>query len=173
MDSSLRARPDLPCAACRTLHRKCSHDCLLAPYFPSDEAEKFASVHRVFGASNVIKLLLVSGLNSYSVDSWILFKVLDWGAHWVLFSSYLDSSMKSNLVSPPIVSHTLYICSNPWRFFHFIPREMSWWIFDLFAQKSKKIYQEIFLPGFIWVYYWLYACWFYAVWRGSNERSFF
>ncbi|XP_010925960.1 LOB domain-containing protein 25-like [Elaeis guineensis] len=59
MDSSVRARPDLPCAGCRTLHRKCSHNCMLAPYFPSDEPEKFASVHKVFGASNVIKLLLM------------------------------------------------------------------------------------------------------------------
>nr|XP_010915987.1 LOB domain-containing protein 11 [Elaeis guineensis] len=57
MDSRVRARPELPCAACRTLHRKCSYGCMLAPYFPADEPEKFASVHKVFGASNVIKML--------------------------------------------------------------------------------------------------------------------
>ncbi|RWW02096.1 hypothetical protein GW17_00034829 [Ensete ventricosum] len=50
---------DLPCAACRTLHRKCDHGCLLAPYFPADESDKFASVHKVFGASNVVKMLRV------------------------------------------------------------------------------------------------------------------
>nr|CAD1843439.1 unnamed protein product [Ananas comosus var. bracteatus] len=61
MDSEFgaRAKAELPCAACRTLHRKCSPDCLLAPYFPADEPEKFASVHKVFGASNVIKMLQV------------------------------------------------------------------------------------------------------------------
>ncbi|KAK1301779.1 LOB domain-containing protein 4 [Acorus calamus] len=53
----LRAKIDQPCAACRMLHRKCADDCLLAPYFPANEPEKFAGVHRVFGASNVIKML--------------------------------------------------------------------------------------------------------------------
>ncbi|XP_072980376.1 LOB domain-containing protein 4-like [Typha angustifolia] len=59
MDSAVWAspKPELPCAACRTLHRKCSRDCTLALYFPAGEPEKFASVHKVFGASNVIKML--------------------------------------------------------------------------------------------------------------------
>ncbi|KAK1286524.1 LOB domain-containing protein 4 [Acorus calamus] len=48
---------DRPCAACRMLHRKCVEECLLAPYFPANEPEKFAGVHKVFGASNVIKML--------------------------------------------------------------------------------------------------------------------
>ncbi|XP_010912388.1 LOB domain-containing protein 24 [Elaeis guineensis] len=58
MDSQARAiaKPD-PCAACRLLHRKCSPDCMLAPYFPTDHPEKFGVVHKVFGASNVIKML--------------------------------------------------------------------------------------------------------------------
>ncbi|KAJ0963296.1 hypothetical protein J5N97_028418 [Dioscorea zingiberensis] len=46
-----------PCAACKLLRRRCSHDCLFAPYFPADQPHKFASVHKVFGASNVSKLL--------------------------------------------------------------------------------------------------------------------
>lgn len=49
----------LPCAACRMLRRKCETSCLLAPYFPGDEVEKFAGVHKVFGASNVIKMIQV------------------------------------------------------------------------------------------------------------------
>ncbi|KAG5546859.1 hypothetical protein RHGRI_018881 [Rhododendron griersonianum] len=46
-----------PCAACKLLRRRCAHDCVFAPYFPADEPQKFASVHKVFGASNVNKML--------------------------------------------------------------------------------------------------------------------
>ncbi|CAL1408739.1 unnamed protein product [Linum trigynum] len=46
-----------PCAACKFLRRKCTPECVFAPYFPPDQPAKFASVHRVFGASNVAKLL--------------------------------------------------------------------------------------------------------------------
>ncbi|XP_044479824.1 LOB domain-containing protein 4-like [Mangifera indica] len=45
-----------PCAACKLLRRRCA-DCVFAPYFPADEPQKFASVHKVFGASNVNKML--------------------------------------------------------------------------------------------------------------------
>lgn len=48
-----------PCAACKLLRRRCAQDCLFAPYFPADEPHKFASVHKVFGASNVNKMLQV------------------------------------------------------------------------------------------------------------------
>ncbi|KAK6934805.1 Lateral organ boundaries, LOB [Dillenia turbinata] len=46
-----------PCAACKLLRRRCAQNCIFAPYFPADEPQKFASVHRVFGASNVNKML--------------------------------------------------------------------------------------------------------------------
>ncbi|KAK9139001.1 hypothetical protein Sjap_009595 [Stephania japonica] len=46
-----------PCAACKFLRRKCQPDCVFAPYFPPDQPQKFANVHKVFGASNVTKLL--------------------------------------------------------------------------------------------------------------------
>ncbi|GFZ12636.1 LOB domain-containing protein 4 [Actinidia rufa] len=46
-----------PCAACKLLRRRCAEDCVFAPYFPADEPQKFASVHKVFGASNVNKML--------------------------------------------------------------------------------------------------------------------
>ncbi|KAK4768441.1 hypothetical protein SAY87_003582 [Trapa incisa] len=46
-----------PCAACKFLRRKCQPDCIFAPYFPPEEPQKFASVHKIFGASNVSKLL--------------------------------------------------------------------------------------------------------------------
>ncbi|KAI3904061.1 hypothetical protein MKW92_021645 [Papaver armeniacum] len=46
-----------PCAACKFLRRKCTQECVFAPYFPPDQPQKFANVHKVFGASNVAKLL--------------------------------------------------------------------------------------------------------------------
>ncbi|KAE8697140.1 LOB domain-containing protein 6 [Hibiscus syriacus] len=46
-----------PCAACKFLRRKCMPDCVFAPYFPPEEPQKFVNVHKVFGASNVSKLL--------------------------------------------------------------------------------------------------------------------
>uniref|UniRef100_A0A0E0R351 LOB domain-containing protein n=1 Tax=Oryza rufipogon TaxID=4529 RepID=A0A0E0R351_ORYRU len=40
------------------LRRRCTSECVFAPYFPAEEAQRFAMVHRVFGASNVSKMLL-------------------------------------------------------------------------------------------------------------------
>ncbi|KAI3985542.1 hypothetical protein MKX01_026035 [Papaver californicum] len=46
-----------PCAACKILRRRCVEKCVLAPYFPPTEPLKFTTAHRVFGASNIIKML--------------------------------------------------------------------------------------------------------------------
>ncbi|XP_026427373.1 LOB domain-containing protein 1-like [Papaver somniferum] len=46
-----------PCAACKILRRRCVEKCVLAPYFPPAEPLKFTTAHRVFGASNIIKML--------------------------------------------------------------------------------------------------------------------
>ncbi|KAI3817685.1 hypothetical protein L1987_11482 [Smallanthus sonchifolius] len=46
-----------PCAACKILRRRCAEKCMLAPYFPPTDPHKFTIAHRVFGASNIIKLL--------------------------------------------------------------------------------------------------------------------
>ncbi|TKW30491.2 hypothetical protein SEVIR_2G043200v4 [Setaria viridis] len=47
------------CAGCRTLRRRCVPGCVFAPYFPAegDDTSRFAAVHRVFGASNVARML--------------------------------------------------------------------------------------------------------------------
>ncbi|XP_042520421.1 LOB domain-containing protein 24-like [Macadamia integrifolia] len=45
------------CAACKSLRRRCPQDCILAPYFPSNDPLRFASVHKIFGASNITKIL--------------------------------------------------------------------------------------------------------------------
>lgn len=53
------AAPPAPCGACKFLRRKCISGCIFAPHFGSDQgAARFAAVHKVFGASNVSKLLL-------------------------------------------------------------------------------------------------------------------
>ncbi|CAJ1859496.1 unnamed protein product [Sphenostylis stenocarpa] len=51
-------RSSSSCAACKLLKRRCVPNCIFAPYFRSDECKKFAKVHKVFGASNVSKILI-------------------------------------------------------------------------------------------------------------------
>ncbi|XWS74787.1 hypothetical protein CRYUN_Cryun01aG0027300 [Craigia yunnanensis] len=51
-------RSSSSCAACKLLKRRCSPNCIFAPYFRSNEPKKFAKVHKVFGASNVSKILI-------------------------------------------------------------------------------------------------------------------
>ncbi|XP_074587910.1 LOB domain-containing protein 11-like [Curcuma longa] len=62
-----------PCAACKLLRRRCSDKCVLAPYFPPAELLNFATAHRVFGASNIIKLLqeLPEGQRADAVSSMV------------------------------------------------------------------------------------------------------
>lgn len=54
---SQEPRSSSSCAACKFLKRRCTPNCQFAPYFRSDEPKKFAKVHKVFGASNVSKIL--------------------------------------------------------------------------------------------------------------------
>ncbi|XP_019244756.1 PREDICTED: LOB domain-containing protein 29-like [Nicotiana attenuata] len=47
-----------PCGACKFLRRKCVKGCVFAPYFCYEQgATHFSAIHKVFGASNVSKLL--------------------------------------------------------------------------------------------------------------------
>ncbi|WOH06999.1 hypothetical protein DCAR_0626428 [Daucus carota subsp. sativus] len=45
------------CAACKYLRRRCPRDCIFSPYFPPTNPHRFSCVHRIFGASNVGKML--------------------------------------------------------------------------------------------------------------------
>ncbi|XP_042500446.1 LOB domain-containing protein 27-like [Macadamia integrifolia] len=45
------------CAACKYQRRKCAADCALAPYFPPDKPKMFQNAHRLFGVSNILKIL--------------------------------------------------------------------------------------------------------------------
>ncbi|KAK4274900.1 hypothetical protein QN277_018061 [Acacia crassicarpa] len=47
-----------PCAACKLLRRRCAEECPFSPYFSPHDPQKFAAVHKVFGASNVSKMLM-------------------------------------------------------------------------------------------------------------------
>ncbi|XP_010550796.1 PREDICTED: LOB domain-containing protein 27 [Tarenaya hassleriana] len=45
------------CAACKYQRRRCSSECPLAPYFPSEQPKLFHNVHRLFGVSSLVKIL--------------------------------------------------------------------------------------------------------------------
>ncbi|GAA0141394.1 hypothetical protein LIER_35386 [Lithospermum erythrorhizon] len=53
----LPSKCNMPCAACKYLRRRCSKQCIFLPYFLRKDLDKFAVVHKVFGASNISKLL--------------------------------------------------------------------------------------------------------------------
>ncbi|KAI3822655.1 hypothetical protein L1987_10250 [Smallanthus sonchifolius] len=49
----------VPCGACKFMRRRCVDGCIFAPHFsPEQGTALFAGVHRVFGGSNVSKLLM-------------------------------------------------------------------------------------------------------------------
>ncbi|KAJ6761282.1 LOB DOMAIN-CONTAINING PROTEIN 4-RELATED [Salix purpurea] len=43
--------------SCKYLRRRCPSDCIFSPYFPSNNPQRFACVHRIHGACNVAKML--------------------------------------------------------------------------------------------------------------------
>ncbi|KAI4333889.1 hypothetical protein L6164_018643 [Bauhinia variegata] len=45
------------CAACKHQRKKCSENCALAPYFPASRNHEFHAVHKVFGVSNITKIV--------------------------------------------------------------------------------------------------------------------
>nr|GMC53858.1 protein indeterminate-domain 7-like [Ipomoea batatas] len=47
----------LACAACKYQRRKCASDCILAPYFPHDRQRQFLNAHKLFGVSNITKII--------------------------------------------------------------------------------------------------------------------
>ncbi|GLJ14294.1 hypothetical protein SUGI_0230160 [Cryptomeria japonica] len=46
-----------PCGACKIQRRKCGHKCVLAPYFPPNDPQKFLLVNKLFGTSTIVKIL--------------------------------------------------------------------------------------------------------------------
>ncbi|KAF8401003.1 hypothetical protein HHK36_014306 [Tetracentron sinense] len=45
------------CAACKYQRRKCAPDCILAPYFPPHHLSQFLNAHKLFGVSNILKII--------------------------------------------------------------------------------------------------------------------
>ncbi|KAL7161536.1 hypothetical protein ACSBR2_042075 [Camellia fascicularis] len=54
---TLKGGTSQACAACKYQRRKCSGECPLAPYFPPDQPKMFQNAHRLFGVSNILKIL--------------------------------------------------------------------------------------------------------------------
>lgn len=45
------------CAACKHQRKRCTEGCILAPYFPAHRSREFQAVHKLFGVSNVTKIV--------------------------------------------------------------------------------------------------------------------
>ena len=45
------------CASCKHQRKKCDQNCELAPYFPASRYREFQNAHRLFGVSNILKVL--------------------------------------------------------------------------------------------------------------------
>ncbi|KAL3632297.1 hypothetical protein CASFOL_025281 [Castilleja foliolosa] len=45
------------CASCKHQRKKCTNKCVLAPFFPVGKTREFQAVHKVFGVSNVTKII--------------------------------------------------------------------------------------------------------------------
>ncbi|XP_016443041.2 LOB domain-containing protein 6-like [Nicotiana tabacum] len=45
------------CAACKYQRRRCASVCPLAPYFPAERQKDFLNAHKLFGVSNILKVL--------------------------------------------------------------------------------------------------------------------
>lgn len=53
----IRSNGNQACAACKYQRRKCAPDCILAPYFPHDRQQQFLNAHKLFGVSNITKII--------------------------------------------------------------------------------------------------------------------
>ncbi|XP_059285235.1 LOB domain-containing protein 4-like [Lycium ferocissimum] len=57
------------CAACKYQRRKCSSECVLAPYFPANQPKMFQNAHRLFGVCNIMKILRQLDDNDQKADA--------------------------------------------------------------------------------------------------------
>lgn len=55
--SSSSGGTNTACAACKYQRRRCTPDCPLSPYFPPDQPKRFQNVHKLFGVSNILRIL--------------------------------------------------------------------------------------------------------------------
>ncbi|XP_062017478.1 LOB domain-containing protein 22-like [Rosa rugosa] len=45
------------CASCKHQRKKCDSNCELAPYFPANKYHEFQNAHKLFGVSNILKII--------------------------------------------------------------------------------------------------------------------
>ncbi|XP_010904916.1 uncharacterized protein [Elaeis guineensis] len=67
------------CAACKHQRKKCTGNCELASYFPAERTREFGLVHKVFGISNLTKML--KAIDSIP-DRELAVETLTWEAEW-------------------------------------------------------------------------------------------
>ncbi|VVA09633.1 PREDICTED: LOB [Prunus dulcis] len=49
-----------PCASCKQQRRKCDETCEMAPYFPASRYSEFQNAHKIFGVSNIQKIMAMA-----------------------------------------------------------------------------------------------------------------
>ena len=54
---TLKGGTSQACAACKYQRRRCTPECPLAPFFPPDQPKLFQNAHKLFGVSNILKIL--------------------------------------------------------------------------------------------------------------------
>ncbi|XP_073121299.1 LOB domain-containing protein 33 [Henckelia pumila] len=54
---TLKSGSGQACAACKYQRRRCTSECVLAPFFPADQPKMFQNVHRLFGVKNIVNTL--------------------------------------------------------------------------------------------------------------------
>ncbi|KAK9995940.1 hypothetical protein SO802_020626 [Lithocarpus litseifolius] len=54
---TLKGGTSQACAACKYQRRKCSSECPLSLYFPPEQPKMFQNAHKLFGVSNILKIL--------------------------------------------------------------------------------------------------------------------
>ncbi|KAJ6882111.1 hypothetical protein NC651_028658 [Populus alba x Populus x berolinensis] len=54
---TLKGGTSQACASCKYQRRKCSSECPLAPYFPSEQPKMFQNAHKLFGVRKILRIL--------------------------------------------------------------------------------------------------------------------
>lgn len=67
------------CASCKHQRKRCSESCELAPHFPADRTREFGQVHKVYGVSNLTKMLKA---NDSIPERQRCAETLMWEAEW-------------------------------------------------------------------------------------------
>ena len=116
-----------PCAACKLLRRRCARDCVFAPHFPPDEPQKFANVHKVFGAANVNKMLQVlphpvhlsPNCNSANIKLW---KIFDDNSHSQSKSHFYEVA---DYHMDKIIDYSCNVPPRSWKFCQLLRKLLS------------------------------------------------